>query len=72
MQAYVSLWKLMYLHASLCNCMQGYVTACKLMDMQSECKLMDMHAFWNLLEPSGTFWNILDPSGTFLNLLEHS
>ena len=32
-------------------------------------KLMDLHAFWNILEHSGTFWNILH---AFINILEHS
>ena len=30
-QAHRTVFKLMELHASLCNCMQAYVTACKLM-----------------------------------------
>ena len=43
MQAYVTVCKLMDLHASLCNCLQAYVTACKLMDLHAFCIL---HAYF--------------------------
>ena len=60
------------LHASSWNCMQAYVTACK---------LMYLHAFWNILEHtawimehsetfcmhSETFWNFLH---AYWNILE--
>ena len=29
-----------------------------------------MHAFWNILEHSGTYWNILEHSGTFWIILD--
>ena len=62
------------LHASSWNCMQAYVTACK---------LMYLHAFWNILEHtawimehsetfcmhSETFWNFLH---AYWNIPDHS
>ena len=74
----------MQLHASLCNCMQAYVTACKIMDLHpSSWIFVHCGTFWNHQEPSGTFWNLLElvtnvmpvtdfqleQSGTFWNVL---
>ena len=64
--------------------MQAYVTACELMDLHARSWICMhsgtfwniLHAFWNILElsgtfcmHSGTFWNFLH---AFWNILEHS
>ena len=74
MQAYVTAWKLMWLHASLCNCIQTFVTTCKLMDLH-ESSWIWMQAYgmpwpWNLRDLCTNLYKLVQTCTNFYKLVQ--